>query len=184
MKRYLVLAMLAALLVLPNLARAQYPGPQGPMMFSSGCASSPQMGGAYLCFDTTKNAFYYWSGTAFVSLTAAGGSFTLSWDGALGGMTNAAVAPMIASCSGHFTQLACTATLTGSCTTGPTINIGDITGSTTGTAVSPTTTVATVASHSETLSFSSGDTIALEQTATTNTCTAPTYHCTATATCP
>ena len=37
MKRFLILAVLAVALALPNLARAQYPGPQGPMMFASIC---------------------------------------------------------------------------------------------------------------------------------------------------
>ncbi|MDE2232849.1 MAG: hypothetical protein KGJ90_01840 [Patescibacteria group bacterium] len=134
------------------------------------------------------------AGTAGQALTSQGGSSTamtwtpfpvvLGWDGALGGLTASAVAPVTAPCTGHFTQLVCTATLTGACTTGPTVNVVDVTGSTSGTGVSPTTTVATLASSAETLTFASGDTIALKQTATTSTCTAPTYHCSATATCP
>lgn len=183
MKRFLgIVGAVAALMIVPALARAQYPGPQGPPMFSANCANSPQYGGAVVCYDTTLHAWYSWSGTAFVQTFNTGAPLT--WDGALGGLTASAVAPFIAPCKGHFTQLACTATLTGSCTTGPTINVGDITGSTTGTAVSPTTTVATVASHTETLTFAAGDTIALEQTATTSTCTTPTYYCSATLTCP
>lgn len=182
MKRIALIAVVCALL-LPGFANAQFPGAQGPPLFSANCANSPQFGGAVVCYDTTNHTWNYWNGTAFAALPQTAG-FSLSWDGALGGMTSAAVAPMIAPCTGKFTQLACTATLTGSCTTGPTINVDNITGSKTGTAVSPTTTVATVASHSETLAFSSGDSIALAQTATVNTCTAPTYHCSATMTCP
>lgn len=183
MKRFLgIVGVMAALLMVPMLADAQYPGPQGPPIFSSNCAGSTNYGKAVLCYDTTLHGWYYWNGSAFTSTVT--GPFSLSWDGALGGLTSSAVAPLIAPCKGHFTELACTATLTGSCTTGPTINIGDITGSTTGTSVAPTTTVATIASHAETLTFASGDTIALEQTGTPATCTAPTYYCSATLTCP
>lgn len=57
-------------------AHAQFPGPQGPMMFSSNCASSPQFGFAQVCFDTTKQGIYYWNSTAF---TPAGN--TSVWSG-------------------------------------------------------------------------------------------------------
>lgn len=111
--------------------------------------------------------------------------FVMSWTGDLGaGLTNAAVNTMKAPCKGHFTDLQCTATLTGACTTGPTVNVTDVTASASGTAVSPTTTVATIADQVETLTFNSGDTIGFSQTATTGTCTAPRYACSATATCP
>ena len=117
-----------------------------------------------------------WGGAAMPSF--------LTWDGALGAFTSAAVSPAVAACNGHFTQLTCTATLTGSCTTGPTIDVADITTSTVGVTVSPTTTVAVLAQSAQTLAFSSGDTIALIQAATTSACTAPAYSCTAVYTCP
>lgn len=62
-----VVAIMTALLWLlaAPFAHAQYPGPQGPIMFSSNCSASPQFGLAYLCFDTTKNAFYNWSSGTF-----------------------------------------------------------------------------------------------------------------------
>ncbi|HLW71580.1 MAG TPA: hypothetical protein VKS22_13270 [Candidatus Binataceae bacterium] len=112
-----------------------------------------------------------------------GEPFSISWDGALGGLGNAAVKPFAAPCAGTFSKLICTAILTGACTTGPTINVGDITATTTGTAVSPTTAVATLASANETLVFAYNDTIALEQTATTSSCTAPSYSCSANLVC-
>jgi hypothetical protein len=63
-------------------AWAQNPGPQGPIMWSANCVGSPQMGGAYLCFDTTKNGFYAWNGTAFApaanSSVWSGGSATIA----------------------------------------------------------------------------------------------------------
>lgn len=185
MRRFKLVVMACALaLFLPALARAQFPGPQGPAMFASSCANSPRMGGASACYDTTLHVWYYWSGTAFTVIPEL---FTISWDGALGGMTSSAVAPAILpapAAAGHFTELTCTATLTGSCTGGPSISVEDITASTTGTAVSPTTTVGTLASHSETLTFAAGDTIALYISSAGSTCTAPTYHCTATVSIP
>jgi hypothetical protein len=129
------------------------------------------------------------SGQVLSATTAGAASWiaepgSISWDGALGGYTATAVKPTVAPCAGHFTQLACTAVLTGACTTGPTINVGDVTAATSGTAVAPTTTVATIAKQAQTLTFAAGDTIALEQTATTSSCTAPIYGCTAQYTCP
>lgn len=118
------------------------------------------------------------------AFNVSGVPLSLTWDGALGAVGSSGVMPYVAPCSGHFVSLNCTATLTGSCTTGPTINVTDITGSTTGTAVSPTTTVATIATHTETLAFAAGDTIGFAQTASTGTCTTPTYACTATLICP
>lgn len=47
-------------------AHAQYPGPQGPIMYSSNCAGSPQFGTAFQCYDTTNQWMYYWNGTVFV----------------------------------------------------------------------------------------------------------------------
>lgn len=44
---------------------AQYPGPQGPFMFSSNCAGAAQYGTAYQCWDTVNQWMYYWNGTAF-----------------------------------------------------------------------------------------------------------------------
>lgn len=137
-----------------------------------------------IAFNVTKDV----NGNGMRTLLNQGWSrpsqLSLGWDGALGAIGSSGVKPFVAPCAGHFSKLACTATLTGSCTTGPTINVTDVTGSTTGTAVSPTTTVATVASASETLTFASGDTIGFAQTATTGTCTAPAYACSATLSCP
>jgi hypothetical protein len=60
----------------------QYPGPQGPMMWSSNCANSPQFGFAQACFDTTKQGVYYWNSTAFSPAANtsvwSGGSATIS----------------------------------------------------------------------------------------------------------
>lgn len=76
MKRFLSLVVVLAALVLPNLALAQNPGPQGPMMFSSGCIGSPDFGNAYLCFDTTLNTFNVWNGTTFSVISNGTGTFT------------------------------------------------------------------------------------------------------------
>ena len=131
--------------------------------------------------DPTQGQYALWSGSSW-----GGGSIPgfVSWDGALGSFTSAALSPAVAGCTGHFTQLTCSATLTGTCTTGPTINVADVTASTVGIAVSPTTTVGTLAQAEEILGFSAGETIALEQTATTGTCTVPTYSCMASYACP
>ena len=64
--RYL-LAVCALAFLLPALAYAQNPGPQGPMMYSSNCAASSRFGRAYLCFDTTRNSFYVWGTTSFIA---------------------------------------------------------------------------------------------------------------------
>ena len=72
-------------------AAAQFPGPQGPIMFSSNCLNTPQFGFAFLCFDTTKLVFYTWGTTAFVPIAE---QLDVSWSGALGGMTATAVSPV------------------------------------------------------------------------------------------
>ena len=108
----------------------------------------------------------------------------LSWDGALGSYTSSSRTFMSAPCTGHFNQLTCVATLTGSCTTGPTINAFDVTASTSGTGVSPGTTVASPAPTSESLAFNVGDSIALGAAATPSACASPVYSCHATLSCP
>ncbi len=121
------------------------------------------------------------------NVTFQGGTgipFTIGWDGYLGIVTSAATKTLVAPCTGHFTSLSCDAALTGTCTTPPTINVGDVTGSTTGTAINLTTTVGTPVTQSQTLTFTSGDVIGLEQTATPGTCTTPWWGCVATMTCP
>ena len=112
---------------------------------------------------------------------------TIDWSGNLGALTSSAVKVAIAPCSGHFLWLMCSATLTGTCATGPTINVGDVTQGTTGTSVPPNMVIGNTASPNvaqETLGFTSGDTIALEQTGTPGTCTVPVFTCNATYSCP
>ena len=119
------------------------------------------------------------------TISGGGGApFTIGWDGDLGTLTNAAVKSMVAPCTGHFTSLSCVATLTGTCTTPPTVNTDNVTASTTGTATVLTTTVGTPVVAAQTLVFTSGNTIGLAQTATPGTCTVPRFACQATATCP
>lgn len=174
MKRIAVLILGLALLVGARSAMAQTQPPFA--IVSGGCSSSLNYGHMPFCFDTGLGFAYYWNGTAY---TPMGGYQVMNWTAALGALGSSAVNVMLAPAAGHFVSLACTATITGSCTTGPTINVTDVTAATTGTAVSPTTTVATVASHSESLTFASGDTIGFAQTATTSTCTSPQYACSA-----
>lgn len=86
MIRYLKL--IAGLLVLwlyVPTAHAQYPGPGGGPIFSKNCAQSPQLGHAYVCFDTTTNGWFYWNGTAFTALASGGGPPTGAAGGDLGG---------------------------------------------------------------------------------------------------
>lgn len=142
----------------------------GPNFCAPNSAPTP---GAILIADANA-----WNGQPRAMLWSSSYS-TINWDGDLGTVGNTAVMPMIAGMNGHFVSLSCTATLTGACTTGPTINVVDITTPAAGTAVSPTTTVATVASSAETLVFLAGETIGLKQTAATGTCTVPRYACSA-----
>jgi hypothetical protein len=65
MKR--ILASIAILLCVAAPSWAQYPGPQGPPMFSSNCAGSPQYGKAVVCYDTTLHTWMFWTGTVFSS---------------------------------------------------------------------------------------------------------------------
>ncbi len=111
----------------------------------------------------------------------------ISWTDALGSFTASAVKATVAPCTGHFTWLICSATLTGSCSTGPTVNVGDVSQGTTGTSIPPTTAVGLVTSPNvapQTLGFNSGDTIAIEQTGSPASCTTPVYACNATYSCP
>src|SRR5579863_1438560 len=109
-------------------------------------------------------------------------TFTIGWDGDLGTLTSAAVKSMVAPCTGKFTSLSCVATLTGACTTPPTVNVNNVTGATFGTATVLTTTVGTPVVAAQTLVFTSGNTIGLAQTATPGTCTVPRFSCQATMT--
>jgi len=93
-----------------NAAHAQYPGPQGPMMFSSSCVNSPQFGFAQLCFDTTTGGFYTWNTTssAFVGasrdLLMGGGTAVLSTSVANYTSTNGNMTPAAAAAEGNALQ--------------------------------------------------------------------------------
>lgn len=157
------------------------------LFFVNGCATyvpqtAPPPAGAAICVDTGTYQIFTWNGTAFATPNDA--IETISWDGAIGGMTSSAAAISVAPCTGHFTELICTATLTGSCTTGPTIAVKDITASTVGSTVSPGTTVASPTATTATLAFTSGDKIALAANATPSACASPSYHCSANFSCP
>ena len=157
------------------------------LFFVSGCSSyvpqtAPPPAGAAICVDTGTYQIFTWNGTAFATPNDA--IETISWDGAIGGMTSSAAAISVAPCTGHFTELICTATLTGTCTTGPTIAVKDITASTVGSTVSPGTTVASPTATTATLAFTSGDKIALAANATPSACASPSYHCSANFSCP
>lgn len=71
-----LLLSLFSLAALPSLAYAQYPGPQGPMMFSRDCAHTPQYGTSVLCYDTVAHTFYYWNTTVFSPITGGDGCTT------------------------------------------------------------------------------------------------------------
>lgn len=136
-------------------------------------------------FDlTTDNS----AGRGFSALQRIGWAppeyITMGWDGDLGTLTNAAVKSMKAPCAGHFVSLSTVATLTGTCTTPPTLNVTDVTGSTTGTATVATTTVGTPVVAAQTLTFAVGDSIGLAQTASPGTCTVPRFAVQATLSCP
>ena len=110
---------------------------------------------------------------------------TIGFDGELGGMTTSAVKAAKMTNAGHFTELVCTATLTGSCTTNPERNVYDVTARTSGPPTSGlTTSVATLVTEAESLTFSAGDTIAIGISSAGSACTAPLYSCTATYTQP
>lgn len=105
---------------------------------------------------------------------------------ATGAETTAARWAAVAPFAGHFFELVCTATLTGTCTTSaPEYNVFDITSSTSGTATTGlTTTVGTLVKVSETLAFSAGDTIAIGVSSAEVACTVPQFNCIATTTQP
>ena len=81
MKRILVLALFAAALMLPNLARAQQPPfiqLGGGIHGAPACAGALQYGGNGWCFDNPLNTthnIYYWNGTAWTVLTNGSSSF-------------------------------------------------------------------------------------------------------------
>jgi hypothetical protein len=157
------------------------------LFFVKGCTSytpptAPPPAGAAICVDTSTYQIFTWNGSAFTLPNNMIQS--ISWDGSLGGMTSSAAAISVAPCTGHFTELVCTATLTGSCTTGPTIAVKDITASTVGSTVVPGTTVASPTATTATLAFTAGDQIALAADATPSACASPSYHCAANLTCP
>lgn len=91
MKRILVLALFAAVLMLPNLARAQQPPfiqLGGGTHTSPACNGAPQFGGMQWCFDSPLNStknIYYWSGTAWTILPGSG--FNPAAPGPIGGTT-------------------------------------------------------------------------------------------------
>jgi hypothetical protein len=60
-------AVLAMCLVAAPVRAFTGPGPQGPPMFSSNCAGSPQFGSAVVCYDTTLHTWMFWTGTVFSS---------------------------------------------------------------------------------------------------------------------
>ncbi len=125
------------------------------------------------------------SGTQRATTPPAALYFSMGWDGELGIMAATATSQMVAPCTGKFKDLTCVATVTNAtCTTGPTVNVDNVTTPAVGTAVSPIGTAATVVHSAETLAFTAGDTIALAQTATTSACTTSRFACNATLSCP
>lgn len=137
-----------------------------------------------ISFDLTTDS----NGKGYLMLSRIGFTppeyMTMGWDGDLGTFANTAVKSMKAPCAGHFVSLSTVATLTGTCTTPPTLNVTDVTGTTTGTATVATTTVGTPVVAAQTLTFASGDSIGLAQTATPGTCTVPRFAVQATISCP
>lgn len=130
------------------------------------------------------------SGMALTSTTAGAQSYvaeqgSFCMDGELGELLTTARQVVKMANAGHFTNLAATATLTGTCSTQVEFNVYDITASTSGSATTGlTTTVATVVNTAQTLTFSAGDQVAIGVSTAGSTCTAPLWSVCATYTQP
>lgn len=177
MKRHLLgtlplvgLMMLVASFFAPA-SHAQYPGPQGPMMFSSNCAASPQFGYAQACFDTTKQGVYYWNSTAFTPAANtsvwSGGSATIAQGAtdyiAFGAQKTTAAqgtqatAAMVWPFNATAYDLYCTEATAADNSTGNTFTVNGGTSGTTAeslTCAMSTTTASTTSCHDTTHSFS------------------------------
>jgi hypothetical protein len=106
-------------------------------------------------------------------------AYPLHVSGSLGGLTSTAAATLLQEATtvtraGHAVDLTCTTDLNGgACTTAPSFNVRDVTGSTTGTVACGN--VAGAVKQAESLAFAAGDQIAIVRTVNGGTCTAPQF---------
>ena len=112
------------------------------------------------------------TGSCPIEGTISAGTYTFG-----ASAVNTVVATTIAAFAGHFTQLAVTSSLGGSCTTKPVFNVFDGT-SNTGSSITATSTTQTkgnTTNQSQTLTFSAGDVIGIYISTAGATCTTDTW---------